>query len=74
MEKALLEAGIVFQEMEVSAETCELKRFKDVVSSVEQGSECGLVLSRFKGWQEGDLVECFTVEHTQKKLDLIKRE
>ena len=73
-EIALLEAGIVFEEMEISAETCELKRFKDVVSSVEQGNECGLVLQRFKGWQDGDVVECYSVEHKQKKLDLIKKE
>lgn len=62
--------GVVFSELEVNNGTAQLKRFKDVVSVVEQGNDCGLVLSKFKGWQEGDVVHCFRVEYETKRLQL----
>ena len=63
-------AGVVFSEMEVNNNTAQLKRFKDVVHVVEQGNDCGLVLSKFKGWQEGDIVHCYRVEYDTKRLQL----
>ena len=57
-------------ELEINNNTAQLKRFKDVVSVVEQGSDCGLVLNKFKGWKEGDVVHCFRVEYETKRLQL----
>lgn len=38
-----------------------LRRFKDVVSSVASGLECGLSLACFSDFQEGDEIECYKV-------------
>jgi translation initiation factor IF-2 len=39
-----------------------LRRFKDDVSEVKSGLECGIVLERFNDVKVGDVVEVFTVE------------
>lgn len=45
-----------------------LRRFKDVVSSVASGLECGLTLASFSDFEEGDIIECFKVVHAVKVL------
>ncbi len=39
-----------------------LKRFKEDVSEVKQGFECGIGIANFNDLKEGDLIEFFTVE------------
>jgi translation initiation factor IF-2 len=39
-----------------------LKRFKDDVSEVKQGFECGIGVANFNDLKEGDVIEFFTVE------------
>ncbi len=39
-----------------------LRRFKELVDSVRRGEECGLALSGFEEFQEGDEIECYSVE------------
>jgi translation initiation factor IF-2 len=39
-----------------------LRRFKDDVSEVKAGTECGIVLERFNDVKVGDVIEVFTVE------------
>jgi translation initiation factor IF-2 len=39
-----------------------LRRFKDDVSEVKSGLECGLGLDRYNDIKVGDLLEIFTVE------------
>jgi translation initiation factor IF-2 len=39
-----------------------LKRFKDDVSEVKQGFECGIGIANFNDLKEGDVIEFFTVE------------
>jgi len=49
----------------VSAEALRattLKHFKDDVSEIGRGKECGLALSGQKDYQTGDVIECFSVE------------
>eukprot|EP00457_Paulinella_chromatophora_P002017 gb/GEZN01002020.1/.p1 GENE.gb/GEZN01002020.1/~~gb/GEZN01002020.1/.p1 ORF type:complete len:843 (-),score=101.02 gb/GEZN01002020.1/:67-2595(-) len=41
-----------------------LKHFKDKVSTVEKGKECGIVLENFHAFEVGDVLECF-----QKKME-----
>lgn len=39
-----------------------MKKFKNDVNKIEQGSECGLAFNGFKGgvkMEEGDVVECY---------------
>ena len=45
-----------------------LKHFQDDVREVKAGSECGLRLDNFPGVQEGDLLECYTVEKVAASL------
>jgi len=41
-----------------------LKRFKDDVSEVRQGVECGIDLAGYKDIQIGDIIEAFTTENS----------
>ena len=45
-----------------------LKRFKDDVSEVRQGVECGIDLAGFKDIQVGDIIEAFTTEKMAAEL------
>jgi translation initiation factor IF-2 len=39
-----------------------LKRFQDDVDKVRRGDECGLSLAGHNGYEEGDEIECFSIE------------
>ena len=39
-----------------------LKRFKEDVNEVRTGYECGVQLSDFGDYEEGDIIECFEIE------------
>ncbi len=39
-----------------------LRRFKDDVSEVQKGFECGILLERFQDVKEGDVIEAYTTE------------
>ncbi len=45
-----------------------LKRFKDDVRDVAEGFECGITLSGFDGYQEGDTIEAYELEKVLRKL------
>jgi translation initiation factor IF-2 len=45
-----------------------LKHFQDDVKEVKAGSECGLRLDNFSSFQEGDVIECYTVEKVAATL------
>jgi translation initiation factor IF-2 len=45
-----------------------LKRFKDDVSEVRQGVECGIDLAGFKDIRVGDFIESFTTEKLADEL------
>ena len=49
-----------------------LKRFKDDVSEVRQGVECGIDLGNFKDIQVGDVIESFTTEKMAADLGATK--
>ena len=40
-----------------------LKRFKDEVSEVPVGQECGMAFENYEDMRAGDVIECFRVEH-----------
>jgi translation initiation factor IF-2 len=45
-----------------------LKHFQDDVREAKAGSECGLRLENFSGFQEGDILESYTVEKVAASL------
>jgi translation initiation factor IF-2 len=45
-----------------------LKRFKDEVSEVPVGQECGMAFTNYEDIREGDIIECFRVEMVSRTL------
>ncbi len=45
-----------------------LKRFKDEVSEVPVGQECGMAFENYEDIRAGDTIECFRVEHIIRTL------
>jgi len=45
-----------------------LRRFQDETNEVRAGMECGIRLDGFDDFQEGDTIECYTVEKFAQKL------
>ncbi|WP_245308907.1 translation initiation factor IF-2 [Aurantimonas sp. 22II-16-19i] len=45
-----------------------LKRFKDEVQKVISGQECGMAFERYEDIRQGDIIECFRVEHVARTL------
>jgi len=45
-----------------------LKRFKDEVSEVPVGQECGMAFENYEDIRAGDVIECFRVEHLTRTL------
>ena len=46
-----------------------LKRFKDEVTEVSSGMECGMAFERYDDIRAGDKIECFQVEEIARSLD-----
>ncbi|PHP69043.1 translation initiation factor IF-2 [Zhengella mangrovi] len=45
-----------------------LKRFKDEVSEVQSGQECGMAFENYDDIRQGDVIECFRVEQVARTL------
>ncbi len=60
----LLRDNIVIHEGSLST----LKRFKDEVAEVQGGQECGMAFENYQDMRQGDVIECFRVEHIERSL------
>ncbi len=60
----LLRDNVVIHQGKLST----LKRFKDEVSEVQSGQECGMAFENYQDIREKDQIECFRVEHITRKL------
>lgn len=60
----LLRDDVVIHEGKLST----LKRFKDEVSEVQSGQECGMGFTDYQDLREGDQIECFEVEIIKRSL------
>ena len=60
----LLRDNVVIHEGKLST----LKRFKDEVSEVQAGMECGMAFENYQDIREGDQIECFRVEEVARQL------
>ena len=46
----------------------QLKRFKDDVSEVKAGYECGLKIAKFNDLNIGDIIESYEIQEIKRKL------
>jgi translation initiation factor IF-2 len=60
----LIRDNTVIHEGELS----QLKRFKDDVSEVPVGQECGMSFANYDDMKVGDVIECFSVEKVTRTL------
>ena len=60
----LIREEVVVHEGELS----QLKRYKDDVQEVNNGTECGVAFLNYNDMKAGDTVECFSVEEVARKL------
>jgi len=60
----LLRDNVVIHEGMLST----LKRFKDEVAEVPGGQECGMAFENYQDIRQGDVIECFRVEHIDRSL------
>jgi translation initiation factor IF-2 len=45
-----------------------LRRFQDEVPEIRNGMECGIRIDGFQGYQEGDIIETYTLEKVAQQL------
>ena len=60
----LLRDNVVIHQGKLST----LKRFKDEVAEVPGGQECGMAFENYQDIRQGDVIECFRVEHIERSL------
>jgi translation initiation factor IF-2 len=60
----LIRDNVVVHEGKLST----LKRFKDEVREVVAGQECGMAFEGYQDMRQGDVIECFEVEHVKRTL------
>jgi len=60
----LIRDNVVIHEGKLST----LKRFKDEVSEVKGGQECGMAFESYQDLKAGDVIECFRVEQVERTL------
>ncbi len=51
-----------------------LRRFKDEVSEVQTGFECGVTLTNYEDFKVGDIIETYQVETSSRKLEFTEEE
>jgi translation initiation factor IF-2 len=51
-----------------SGKFSSLKKFKEDVSEIQSGSECGIAISNFKNIHVADIIECFEVQKVARRL------
>jgi translation initiation factor IF-2 len=60
----LIRDNVVVHEGKLST----LKRFKDEVKEMVAGQECGMAFEGYQDMRQGDVIECFEVEHVRRTL------
>ncbi len=60
----LIRDGVVVYDGKIAS----LRRFKDDVSEVRDGFECGIGIENFQDIKEGDLIEAYEVEEIARTI------
>jgi translation initiation factor IF-2 len=50
-----------------------LRRFKDEVKEVREGTECGMGFENYNDIQENDVMECFEVKEVARSLESVDK-
>ncbi|MCM8779566.1 MAG: translation initiation factor IF-2 [Candidatus Omnitrophica bacterium] len=61
---SLIRNGQVIFEGKLSS----LKHFKDDIRQADEGSECGIAISGYDAYQEGDIIEAYEIQQIARKL------
>lgn len=48
--------------------TLSLRRYQEEVNEIKSGLECGIRVDGFDDFVEGDMIECYTIEHVKQSL------
>jgi len=51
-----------------------LRRFKDDVKEVAAGYECGITIKDYRDFQEGDIIEAYTMEEIETSITQANKE
>ncbi len=65
--RVIRDSRIVFE-----GRLADLKRFKDDVSEVAAGFECGINVERFNDVHEGDIIESYEIQQRQRSLNEVR--
>jgi len=60
--------GKVLEETAKGLPSTSLKHYKEDVVEIGRGKECGLSLADFNGFEEGDIVECWSISMEHQSL------
>ena len=60
----IIRDGIVLHEGSID----QLKRYKDDMSEVKKGYECGIKIAKFNDLQVGDIIESYEIQEIKRKL------
>ena len=67
--RLIREGAVIFPPVDRTAGLESLKRFKEDVSEVREGFECGLKIAGYDDLKVGDVIEAYRVEQVQRKLE-----
>jgi translation initiation factor IF-2 len=68
--RVIREGVVVYPPADRSAGLESLKRYKDDVSEVREGFECGMKIAGYDDVKVGDVIEAYRVEQVQRTLEL----
>ena len=51
-----------------------MRRFKDDVKEVAAGYECGITIKDYRDFQEGDIIEAYTMEEIETSITEANKE
>ena len=67
--RVIREGVVIYPPADRSAGLDSLKRFKDDVSEVREGFECGIKVAGYDDVKVGDVIEAYRVDQVQRTLD-----
>jgi translation initiation factor IF-2 len=67
--RLIREGVVIYPPLERTAGLESLRRFKEDVSEVREGFECGIKIAGYDDLKVGDVIEAFRIDQVQRKLE-----